>query len=274
MSKKDYYTVLGVERSVTPEDLKTKYRQLASKYHPDKITGADGSPEKLTAEANFKEVKEAYEILADVEKRRQYDIHGHEGLSGGNAQQWAHGTTNQRDVEDMLKSFFGTNASFDPYSGTQRRQQITVINISLADAYSGKVIRLDSSVTLTIPRGVRSGTRFFADNKLYRIDVQPHYKFKRANDDLLVDVNINSAEAALGVEAILDHIDGAKLQFTIPAGIQPGQIVKLGGKGMNNPEIDRQGDILVRINISIPKNLSDAEKDIMKSLNHRESINI
>jgi len=274
MSKRDYYTVLGVERSATPEDLKTKYRQLASKYHPDKITGADGSPEKLTAEANFKEVKEAYEILADVEKRRQYDIHGHEGLSGGNAQQWAHGATNHQNVEDMLKSFFGTGASFDPYSGTQRRQQITVINISLADAYSGKVIRVDSSVTLTIPRGVRSGTRFFADNKLYRIDVQPHYKFKRANDDLLVDVNINSAEAALGVAAILDHIDGAKLQFTIPAGIQPGQIVKLAGKGMNNPEIDRQGDILVRISINIPKNLSDAEKDIMKSLNHRESINI
>lgn len=273
MSKKDYYTVLGAERSATPEDLKTKYRQLASKYHPDKITGADGSPEKLAAEAKFKEVKEAHEVLSDPEKRKQYDIYGHDGVSQ-NTQQWAHGATNHQNVEDMLKSFFGSGASFDPYGGTQRRQQITVVNISLADAYSGKVIRLDSSVTLTIPRGTRSGSQFFANNKLYRIDVQPHYKFKRANDDLLVEVNINSTEAALGVDAVLDHIDGAKLQFTIPAGIQPGQIVKLAGKGMNNPEIDRQGDILVRISINIPKNLSDAEKDIMKSLNHRESINI
>jgi DnaJ-class molecular chaperone len=87
-------------------------------------------------------------------------------------------------------------------------------------------------------------------------------------------VSISSIEAILGVEAILDHLDGAKLQFTIPAGIQPGQIVKLAGKGMRNPEIDRDGDVLVRISINIPRNISDDEKNILKSLSHRESINI
>jgi DnaJ-class molecular chaperone len=201
-----------------------------------------------------------------------YDIHGHAGLEQRQQPQWTHSTNNMHNVEDMLKSFFGDNPSFG--FGRQPQQPINVINISLTDAYVGKTIRVDSNIILNIPRGTRSGTRLFADNKLFRVDIQQHYKFKRANDDLLVDVSISSIEAILGVEAILDHLDGAKLQFTIPAGIQPGQIVKLAGKGMRNPEIDRDGDVLVRISINIPRNISDDEKNILKSLSHRESINI
>jgi DnaJ-class molecular chaperone len=268
MSKRDYYEVLGISRAAPPDEIKTKYRQLASKYHPDKVTGADGSPEKVEAESKFKEVKEAYEALIDSDKRRMYDIHGHNSPGQPGQPQWAHNSHNMHDVEDMLKSFFG-NATF-----TTNRQPINVVNISLADAYVGKTIRLDQNVTLNIPKGVRSDTRMYADNKLYRINIQQHYKFKRANDDLLVDVEINAIEAMLGVETILTHLDGAILQFTIPAGIQQGQIVKLAGKGMRNPEFDRYGDVLVRISISIPRNLTDSEKNSLKSLNHRESINI
>jgi len=76
------------------------------------------------------------------------------------------------------------------------------------------------------------------------------------------------------VDAILEHLDSAKLQFTIPPGLQPGQIVRLEGKGMKNPETDRHGDILVRVTITIPRTLTEADKIALKSLSHRYCINI
>jgi DnaJ-class molecular chaperone len=77
-----------------------------------------------------------------------------------------------------------------------------------------------------------------------------------------------------GVEAILEHLDGVKLQFKIPQGIQPGQIIKLSGKGMKNPEMDRFGDVLVRVTITIPKVLTDEQKSIIEQLVQRKIITI
>lgn len=272
MSKRDYYDVLGVAKNSSDDDIKTAYRKLASKYHPDKV---QGDTEKAAVEVKFKEAKEAYETLSDAEKRAQYDAYGHNGPTFSQPQgRWTHhGDPN--DINEMLKSFFTKTHTFnDGMFGQQTRQTIHIVNISLADAYVGKSIRLDSTSTINIPKGVRSGTKFYADSKFYRVDIQPHYKFKRANDDLLVDIVVNAIEAMLGVDAELEHLDGAKLQFTIPAGIQPGQIVKLSGKGMKNPETDRHGDMLIRISVSIPQNISDVEKTALKNISHRESITI
>ncbi len=279
MSKRDYYEILGLAKNSSDDEIKKAYRQLASKYHPDKFPGADDSPEKKSAEEKFKEVREAYDILSDSEKRSLYDTQGHAGLDPVNqrgAQQWNNRAAGNGQFEDMFRTFFSQTGGFNEgFFGQQPKQQVIhIVNISLTDAYIGKTIKIDSSVTINIPQGARSGTKFFADNKLYRLDIQPHYKFKRANDDLLVDVAIGAIEAMLGVEAILEHLDGVKLQFTIPAGIQAGQIVKLSGKGMKNPETDRQGDVLVRITITVPRTLTDAEKTTLKSITHSESINI
>jgi len=280
MSKRDYYEILGLAKNSSEDEIKKSYRQLASKYHPDKISGNDGSPEKKQAEEKFKEVKEAYEALSDPEKRRQYDMHGHvdpNSFGNGSTQQWNHQACNQpQQFEEMFKTFFSQSRGFNEgFFGQQPKQQtIHIVTISLADAYIGKTLKIDSNVTITIPKGARSGTKFFADNKLYRIDIQPHQTFKRSNDDLLIEVEINAVEAMLGVEAVLNHLDDAKLQFAIPPGIQPGQIIKLSSKGMKNPETDRSGDILVRITVTIPRALSDMQKTALKTLIHKESISI
>jgi DnaJ-class molecular chaperone len=279
MSKRDYYEILGLAKNSSDDEIKKAYRQLASKYHPDKISGADGSPEKKQAEEKFKEVKEAYETLSDADRRIHYDAHGHAGPEafGHGAQQWTHRTSsNPAQFEEMFKTFFSQNSQFNEgfFGQAPKQQVINIVNISLVDAYIGKTIRIDGVTTITIPQGARSGTKFFANNKLYRVDIQPHYKFKRANDDLLVDISITAIEATLGIEAMLDHLDGNKLQFAIPPGIQPGQIVKLSNKGMKNPETDRIGDILVRVSITVPRTLTDAEKVALKTVNHREVINI
>lgn len=173
------------------------------------------------------------------------------------------------DVEEMIRSMFG-----ESFGHQQQRQQVHIINISLADAYVGKSIKISATATLNIPKGARHGSKFFSEGKLYRLDIQPHFKFKRANDDLLVDIEINAIEAILGTDAILEHLDSATLQFTIPPGIQHGQIVKLSGKGMKNPETDRTGDMLVRVSVTIPRTLTDVEKAALKTVSHRSSINI
>ena len=91
---------------------------------------------------------------------------------------------------------------------------------------------------------------------------------------MLVDVEINAIEAMLGMEAVLEHIDNAKLQFKIPEGIQHGQIIKLSGKGMKNPEVERYGDLLVRISVRIPTGLSEESKKMIQTLHHRTTVNI
>ena len=274
MSKRDYYEILGLAKNSSDDEIKKSYRQLASKYHPDKITGDDNSPEKKQAEEKFKEVREAYETLSDVEKRNQYDMHGHNASAFNHGFQHPH-QQHPAEFDDLLRSFFSGGRFNDGMFGQPQKQQVIhVVNISLNDAYIGKTIKVDSTVTINIPKGARSGTKFFVDNKLYRIDILPHQKFKRANDDLLIDVDVSTIEAMLGVDVELAHLDGGKLQFKIPPGIQPNQIVKLASKGMKNPETDKQGDIMVRINITVPKLLTELEKVALRSISHRTTINV
>lgn len=277
MSKQGYYAVLGISKSASDDEIKTSYRKLASKYHPDKVTGDE---EKKVAEEKFKEIKEAYEILSNLDKRRHYDMHGHASMdqfshNHGNPNTHWNFSGNVNEFNEIFGNIFKGHPGFEEGIFNQTRQQVTnLISISLIDAYLGKSIKIDSSTVINVPKGMRSGTKFFVNNKMYRVDIQPHAKFKRSNDDLLVDIEINAIEASLGLPAILDHLDGAMLQFTIPAGIQPGQVIKLSGKGMKNPETDRHGDMLVRISILIPRNLTEEEKIVLSKLSHRETINI
>lgn len=270
MSKRDYYEILGVAKTASADEIKQSYRKLAMKYHPDRNQG------DASAEEKFKEIQEAYSHLGDADKKRMYDAGGHNTQQRGPAgRQWTHTAGQHFDMEDFIRAFTGgAGFAFHEDVARQRTYQVQIVTINLRDAYVGRVVNISNTVTLNIPKGVRTGTRFYQDGKLYQIDVAPHPKFKRTEDDLLVELQINSIEAMLGVETYLDHLDGSKLQFSIPAGIQPGQVVKLSNKGMKNPETDRQGDILVRVNITTPKNLSEQEKNLLKTLQHRESINI
>jgi DnaJ-class molecular chaperone len=264
MSKRDYYEVLGLTKDASDDDIKKAYRKLAMKYHPDRNAG-EGQKE---AEEKFKEVNEANATLSDPQKKAAYDAHGHDAPSSGSGY---YGGVNPRDFEEIFSHIFG-HGGFGGFA-EPKRQQIHSVDITLEQAYSGVTAQINGT-KVQMPAGLRHGTRLAVDNKLYQINVRQHHKFKRANDELLVDIEINSVEAMLGVEAFLDHLDGAKLQFNIPAGIQHGQIVKLNGKGMKNPETDKFGDLMIRVSITIPKSLTDAEKAALKTLHHRNTINI
>jgi len=105
MAKRDYYEVLGVEKTASADDIKRAYRRLAIKYHPDK------NPGDKDAEAKFKECAEAYEVLSDTEKRARYDQYGHDGLRGAGIHDYSR--MNVEDIfgalnlEDILGDFFG-----------------------------------------------------------------------------------------------------------------------------------------------------------------------
>jgi DnaJ-class molecular chaperone len=280
MSKRDYYDILGLAKNASEDDIKKAYRKLASKFHPDKYK--EGTPEQVTAEASFKEAKEAYETLSDAQKKAQYDQFGH---ASDNA--FAHGTRTRghgqshtwtfEDIGDMqgvFEEIFKSNMGRGFHRENVNRIKIVPINISLQDAYTGRAVKPDVTTTVVIPKGIRSGTKLHVNGTLYEINVRPDAKFKRALDDLMVEINITATEAMLGLEATLEHLDGNKLVFDIPAGIQPGQIVKLSKMGMKNPEVEVTGDLLVRISVSIPKNLSEAEKTVLAGLPHRDAITI
>jgi DnaJ-class molecular chaperone len=271
MSKRDYYEVLGLAKTASDEDIKKSYRKLAMKHHPDRNQG-EGSKD---SEEKFKEAKEAYEMLSDPQKRAAYDQFGHAGTS----EQFTHARPTQRwtfthgvdpnDMHHVFEELFRQHNSFTNRSAPQ----IITINISLKDAYTGRTVQHDNNAII-IPRGVRPGTKLFVGGRMYKIDAIQHEKFKRSLDDLMVDISITAIEAMLGVEAFLEHLDGQKLQFSIPPGIQTGQIVKLGKTGMRNPETEHIGDMLVRITVTTPRDLSDTDKAVLKNLSHRESINI
>jgi DnaJ-class molecular chaperone len=265
MSKQDYYDVLGLAKTATEDEIKKAYRKLAMKYHPDRNQEAD-------AEVKFKEAKEAYETLSDPEKKASYDQYGFAGPTSpfSHSGRGGHFGVHPQDFEDILKTMFG-RGGFD-FNERSPSKPTYLINISLADAFIGKTVKVNNNTTVNIPKGVRNGTKLYVNGNIYRIDIAQHHRFKRSNDDLLVDIEISAIEAMMGVDAVLEHLDSAKLQFAIPAGIQPGQIVRLQSRGMKNPEYEKTGDLLIRISVNVPKNLTEQEKVALKSLRRRESI--
>ena len=253
MGKKDYHSVLGIDKNASAEEIKTAFRRLAMKYHPDRN---QGDP---VAEEKFKEIREAYDALT-------------QGPSQSN-QDW-NGAFDPNDLNSIFGDLFGFSVGKNGEFQAGARPQLSV-DISLNDAYNGRQLRVDSSTTLNIPAGVRPGAKIFAAGRMYKINVQRHEKFQRSGDDLLVDVGLDAISAILGVDVVLEHLNGNELQFSIPAGIQQGQIVKLSGRGMKNPELEKFGDLLIRVNITIPKNITDHDKSVIKSINlHQEKLYI
>ncbi len=286
MSTRDYYEVLGVPKTATAEDIKKSYRRLAMKHHPDRNSGTDAKK----AEAAFKDVNEAYSTLGDETKRQAYDskttsfTHGKARTtkSGFGYSRFDDAWTDDYGFEEeTIKSRY-SQSDFDDILNNLRSQMEKnkpkvpqTVTITLEEAYNGKSVRMPGLSMLNIPAGVRSGTKLFVTGDVYIIDVQPDKKFKRTMDDLLVEVEITAIEAILGVEVKLDFLSKNQLKFDIPSGIQNGQVIRLAGYGMKNPETDKKGVLLVQVKITIPTNLSTLQKAILKNgLPNRENITI
>ncbi len=301
MEYKDYYKILGVEKSASQADIKKAYRALAKKYHPDKNKG------DKTAESKFKDISEAYEVLGDKEKRAQYDQLGSNwrqfqqggGPRGGQYQGYSGGGYSQQDINDMFggggggfsdffEQFFGGGGGGFGQSAGGRGQARkghdykAEMEITLEEAYHGtsRLITTDKQqLRITTKPGVADGQTLRIKGKggpaagggesgdLYiNIKIQPNAKFERKGDDLYTDLNLDLYTAILGGETEVDTMSG-KLKLKIPAGTQNGKTLRLRGKGMPQyGKADHYGNLYVKINVLLPTNLTSEERNLLEKL--------
>ncbi|MBI5234468.1 MAG: J domain-containing protein [Deltaproteobacteria bacterium] len=280
--KKDYYQILGVPKDATDEDIKKTYRRLARKYHPDL------HPNDKSAEARFKEINEAHSILSDPKKRADYDMTGRVFEPGpAGAGGFGGYDFNLGGVEDVFKNFFGARFEGAGTRMPEHGQDIEhVIEIDFLQAVKGTEARIIVSrpsgkekITVKIPTGVADGQRVRVLGKgrtgaaggrpgdLYIIThVRPHLYFKRAGDDIHIDLPITIEEAVLGAEIEVPTLDGMT-KVKVPPGTQSGQRLRLKGKGIRSSKGIGSGDQYLDIKIMIPRNINQRTKRLIEEMN-------
>lgn len=313
MAKKDYYDVLGVNRKASSQEIKSAYRKLAKKYHPD-INPGDTRTEQL-----FKEVTEAYNVLSDEEKRKLYDRFGHaafDGSMGNDPGKYAENEhfrrTNGADgvrteyyysgnmddlFGDMFGSFFhreGGDSHFGfeddiAYESQGSLDFTTEISVSFREAALGceKIISLSgarsNTLAVKIPAGInegqsvrlkgkgRVGRNGQAGDLFIKVHILKDKRYTRDGKDVFITETVPYTTAILGGEADFDTLYGP-VKCKIPAGSQSGSKVRLKNKGIvSMKNKNSYGDEYVIIQISVPKNLSEREKTLLKELRDIEN---
>jgi curved DNA-binding protein len=260
MQFKDYYQTLGLTRDAGAEEVKRAYRKLARKYHPDV------SKEK-NAEAKFKDVQEAYEVLKDPEKRSAYDQLGRDYRSGQQfrpppdwERRFSHsGSQRFSDLNgfsDFFSSLFGGAAGHE-----QPEADAGVLEVTVEEAYAGTKRRVTINengharpVDVQIPAGITEGQALRIAGSghrpalIFRVRLRPHSLYVPQGKDVQIELPLAPWEAALGAKVAVPTLGGT-VELTIPAGAQSGQKLRLRGRGLPGAP---SGDQLVSIKLVIP----------------------
>jgi len=286
----DYYKTLGVSNNASEKEIKSAYRKLARKYHPDL------NPDSKEAEKKFKSINEANEVLSDAEKRKKYDKygkdweHGEEYEKAKRQQQNAQRQSRQRtktndDYSDFFESMFGgAGSSFSrgqspKYKGQDYNAEL---HLNLKDVYTSQQQILtvnDKKIRLKIPAGVHNGQTIKIKGKggpgmnggpngdLYiKFIINNHTQFKREGDQLYMDLNLELYTAILGGEKTVETFTG-KAKLKIKPETKSGTKVKLKGKGFPIYKKDGKfGDLIITYHIETPTNLSVKEKELFTEL--------
>ncbi len=287
-TKRDYYDVLEVSKTASPEELKKSYRKQALRWHPDRNKEAK-------ATEKFKEINEAYEVLANPKKKEAYDQFGHAafgsgpagfgGFEGGPSTQtsrqgpftYTYSTYGgESPTENPGFDFGGFSDPFEIFEAffgggfrrqTQARQLVRYsLNISFLEAVRGcekTIIHKGKEKKIKLPAGVSDGTRIKFSDFYVSIDVKQDETFKRDGYDVLVDKRISFALAALGGQVEVPTIKG-NIKIKIRPGTQPGTLVRLRGKGIPHPNTSYKGDQYIRLIVQIPEKLTRHQRKILE----------
>ena len=296
----DYYKILGLKKDVSDGEIKKAYRKLAMKYHPDHTKGDKNAEEK------FKKISEAYAVLSDKEKRKEYDTFGSEGF---------HQRFSQEDIfrgfdfGDIFREFGfgggdfssgrsgGTRFSFgggQGYNFGGRQQQARIkgsdlvyeLPLTLQEVATGtsKIITLQhqgesENLTVKIPAGLITGKKLRLAGKgnpspyggpsgdLYiKSQVLNDPLFSTENHDLYLNREVKMSEAILGTTIAVPTIADKQLSLKIPPGTKHGTKMRLPGHGLPAMKGNIKGDLFVRILINVPKQLNEEQKKLVEEL--------
>jgi curved DNA-binding protein len=294
----DYYAVLGVPKTASDDDIKKAYRKLARKLHPDL------NPNDPEASKKFQQLNEANEVLSDPEKRKKYDQYGKDWQHAEqfeqarrqqqqSRQQYARSDAGDydfsdgfggADFSDFLSSMFGQEGGFRGGRQTTFRGQDyqAELQLNLRDAYTThkQTMTVDGkNIRITVPAGIENGQKIKLagygspgvnggpNGDLYiTFVIADDNRYKRKDNDLYVNEEIDLYTALLGGEKVIETLDG-KVKVTVQPETQNGAKVRLKGKGF--PVYKKEGsfgDLYVQWQIKLPTNLSDEQKELFRKL--------
>lgn len=293
----DYYSILGVDRKASSDEIKKAYRKLARKYHPDL------NPNDAAAHAKFQQINEAHEVLSDPEKRKKYDAYGenwkHAGeyerahqqqaRNGGFAGDFGGGNFGGGfggGFSDFFQDLFGGarqgasgNRRSAAYKGSDYNTELRLNLRDAAQTHKQMLSVNGKNIRITVPAGIADGQVIKlkgqgapgmsggANGDLYiTFIITPDPKFQRKGNDLYTTADIDLYTAILGGEAMIDTFDG-KVKLTVKPETQNGTKVRLKGKGF--PVYKKEGhfgDLFVTFNVQIPTGLTDKQKELFKEI--------
>lgn len=290
MADVDYYKILGVEKTAAPDEIKKKYRKLAMKYHPDKTKGDKASEEK------FKQISEAYAVLSDTEKRKEYDTFGSSGFKQKYSQE---DIFRNFDFEDILRGFgFGGFGGFQgggrrshggftghrqPVKGSDLVYELPLTLKEIAEGATKTIVLQHQSsggqLNVKIPKGMIEGKKIRLSGKgedgpfggtpgdlFIKSKVLPDPVFFVEGHDLNVNKFIKLSEALLGTTVAVPTISGKELSLKIPPGTQHKTKMRIPGQGLPHMNGHALGDLFVHILLSLPKELNDHQKKIVEKM--------
>lgn len=292
----DYYKILGVNRKATKDEIKKAYRKLALKYHPDK------NRDNKEAEEKFKEISEAYAVLSNDAKRKQYDQIGAEGFSRRYSQEdifrgfdigtifQEFGLGDRFFGNDLFSNLFGGR---DQARGRNFRSETPTLQhaeaelrISLEDVLNGTTKRVSfntseglENLEIKIPKGIEAGKRLRLKGKgpqdprsgqrgdlFCKIAIDPHPRFQRQGRDLILNTEVNYTTLVLGGKIRITTLTGNTIELKIPPHTNSNACFRIKGKGMPASGKKSAGNLLVRINPKIPSKLSAEQKKLFEKL--------
>ena len=273
---KDYYNILGIDRSATDKDIKKAYRDLANKYHPDKPSGN---------EEKFKEAAEAYSVLSDSKKRSQHDnpaFNRARGMGRGGA--GFDFDINMGNVSDIFESFFGhpwdaPGSKAQSAKGPDIRVEMT---LSFMESFNGctKVLDVEGDRTrININPGIASGQTLRIKGKgahhryggqrgdiLINVHILPDVKWLTRGDDIYVDANVPLWDMLIGCEMYIETPEG-EIKIKIPETSKSGQLLRVKGSGMPvYSHTGLRGNLMVKLNALFPTNLSNKQRELLKQI--------
>ena len=292
MDYHDYYKTLGVDRSASDAEIKKAYRKLARQYHPDI------NPDNKAAEAKFKEINEAYEVLSDKDKREKYDRFGRDwqryqqggaggGFDWGSYSGSPFGGGASGDFSDFFETLFGGGARPGRGSGGIRMDGQPVeheAEVTLDEAFSGTQRTLQFSnpngqprtITVKIPAGVDTGSRVRVAGEgapgigggkrgdlFLIVRVAPHNRFEPRGDDLETTVQTDVYTMLLGGTVRVPIMGGKTISLNVPANTPNGKKFRISGQGMPRLRApETRGDLYVKLEALLPASLSTRERDL------------